>query len=61
MGRIFTAVEEFLKSDDWPTQTMEDAGIIKTGFDVEGVDLPAKLDRNLVYANVLTMDRYFSG
>jgi hypothetical protein len=130
MGRIFDAVEEFLKSDDWPTQAVEDASLIKTGFDgdsgqfscfasardaqdqlvfysvfpvkapvdqraqvaefitranygmavgnfemdfadgevrfktsfdVEGMDLPAKLVRNLVYANVLTMDRYFPG
>jgi len=130
MGRIFEAVVEFLKSDDWPTQAQEDAAVIKTGFDgesgqfncyasardeqdqlvfysvfpvkvpedkraqvaefitranygmavgnfemdftdgevrfktsfdVEGVDLAEKLVRNLVYANVLTMDRYFPG
>lgn len=33
----------------------------KTSVDLEGVEVQANLLRNLVYANVLTMDKYFTG
>ena len=33
----------------------------KTSVDLEGVDIQAGMLRNLVYANVLTMDKYFTG
>jgi len=33
----------------------------KTSVDLEGVEVQASLLRNLVYANVLTMDKYFTG
>lgn len=33
----------------------------KTSVDLEGVEAVPKIIRNLVYANVLTMDKYFPG
>ncbi len=33
----------------------------KTSVDLEGVDIQANMLRNLLYANVLTMDKYFTG
>ena len=33
----------------------------KTSIDVEGGELTFKMWKSLVYANVLTMDRYFPG
>ena len=33
----------------------------KTSVDLEGVEVQSNLLRNLVYANVLTMDKYFTG
>ncbi len=33
----------------------------KTSVDLEGVEMIEKVIRNLIYANVLTMDRYFPG
>ena len=33
----------------------------KTSIDLEGVEIQAGMLRNLVYANVLTMDKYFTG
>lgn len=33
----------------------------KTSVDLEGVEVQTQLLRNLIYANVLTMDKYFPG
>jgi hypothetical protein len=33
----------------------------KTSVDLEGVEQVTHLLRNMVYANVLTMDKYFNG
>ena len=33
----------------------------KTSVDLEGVDIQSNMLRNLLYANVLTMDKYFTG
>lgn len=33
----------------------------KTSVDIEDIELPEPLVRHLIYANVLTMDKYFTG